>query len=316
MAGLKLRHPTKDDIEAYVGVWNSCRASLPQERAVTLEELRAEVFEDEDYDPAGCWLVETNGKAVAIARAALDSKRLEYGISDGQLSFEILPNWRGKGIEDQLMNRLLDYLRSKKIKYAQHYCYESETWKMDLARTHGFEDVRHFFRMVREGKKPPRKPKLREGIALRHVMFEDTSKSDIRCFVTTFNDTFSEHFSFSPASVSKWLRLQRVYEDVGRTTFAMQGRSVVGICFCEESVLYNRERGTKSGWVWVLGVKKSLRKKGIGRALLADAVDWLTKRGMDTVYLALDAENRKALALYTSLGFEVVQESVMYRLEL
>jgi ribosomal protein S18 acetylase RimI-like enzyme len=37
---------------------------------------------------------------------------------------------------------------------------------------------------------------------------------------------------------------------------------------------------------------------------------------MDTIYLGMDAENSRALGLYTSLGYEIHQESINYSLEL
>ena len=43
---------------------------------------------------------------------------------------------------------------------------------------------------------------------------------------------------------------------------------------------------------------------------------WIFDTGKDTIYLGVDAENRKALGLYTSLGFKIHTESINYDLKL
>ena len=82
------------------------------------------------------------------------------------------------------------------------------------------------------------------------------------------------------------------------------------------AAIYNKEKNKKTGWADILGVKKSCRKSGIGRALLSDGMHWIWNQGMDTIYLGMDAENSSALGLYTSLGYRIHEESITYRLEL
>ena len=84
----------------------------------------------------------------------------------------------------------------------------------------------------------------------------------------------------------------------------------------EISTVYNEENNTKVGWVDILGVNPPNRKTGIGRSLLSNGMRWIYDQGMDTIYLGMDAENSKALGLYTSLGYEIHKESVSYSLEL
>ena len=101
-----------------------------------------------------------------------------------------------------------------------------------------------------------------------------------------------------------------------RITFAKEGDNIAGVLLAEESTVYNKENDTLIGWANILGVMSQYRKKGIGRALLSDGMKWILDRGMDTIYLGMDAENAKALDLYTSLGFRVDEESISYRLDL
>lgn len=316
MGQIRYRHPTEADIGSIVRVWNLSRRGIPLERDSTIGELRAEVFDDEDYDVKGSWVAEANGEVVGFGRGIVERKRVESGMSEGFVTVEVVPGHRERGIEKEMMNRVLAYLRSRHLARAECSCPTLTGWRNTLFEEYGFKDARHFFRMVRKGDDLPKDVGIPAGVRFERKMFRDADEEDISLLVATFNDTFSEHFGFSPVSDKRWLRLRDAYEDFGMITFAVRDSRTVGMCFSDESVLYNKEHGSKAGWVWIIGVTKSERGKGIGRALLADSVSWLAGRGIDTVYLGLDAENRNALVLYTSLGFEVVYESVYYRLVL
>jgi ribosomal protein S18 acetylase RimI-like enzyme len=64
------------------------------------------------------------------------------------------------------------------------------------------------------------------------------------------------------------------------------------------------------GWVTQLGVDPSVRRRGLGRAVLAEACLRLGSAGPRIIGLGVEAENRQALGLYRSLGFEVAREWV------
>lgn len=106
-----------------------------------------------------------------------------------------------------------------------------------------------------------------------------------------------------------------MYQDVSRITLVID-EAPVGICKCGEYTRYNKENNTNIGEVGILGVIKSHRKKGIGKALLSDTMKWLHDRGIDTINISMDAENRNALGLYTSLGFKIEREDTVYHLKL
>jgi ribosomal protein S18 acetylase RimI-like enzyme len=64
------------------------------------------------------------------------------------------------------------------------------------------------------------------------------------------------------------------------------------------------------GWVTQLGVGRDARGRGLGRAVLAESCHRLAAAGARIVGLGVEAENRGALGLYLSLGFEVSREWV------
>jgi ribosomal-protein-alanine N-acetyltransferase len=65
-------------------------------------------------------------------------------------------------------------------------------------------------------------------------------------------------------------------------------------------------RGSK-GKVVSIGVHPDWRKKGVARELMKVAEDWFADSGASEVDLEVGVQNREALNLYSTLGYEVVK---------
>jgi ribosomal protein S18 acetylase RimI-like enzyme len=59
------------------------------------------------------------------------------------------------------------------------------------------------------------------------------------------------------------------------------------------------------GWIYYCAVDPAARGRGLGRALVAAAEDWLRARGCPKLQLMVRADNRAALGFYAALGLEV-----------
>jgi ribosomal protein S18 acetylase RimI-like enzyme len=65
------------------------------------------------------------------------------------------------------------------------------------------------------------------------------------------------------------------------------------------------------GCVYYVAVEPALRGKGLGRAIMSAAEDWLRQRGIIKLNLMVRAENRKVRSFYDALGYGE-QERVVY----
>jgi ribosomal protein S18 acetylase RimI-like enzyme len=62
-------------------------------------------------------------------------------------------------------------------------------------------------------------------------------------------------------------------------------------------------RASTWGYVQRVAVDPSVRRRGLGRLLVTDAIDWMRHRNVEHALVNTAADNTAALALYRSLGF-------------
>ncbi len=310
------RHPVREDLGLITSIMNGSRRETAFHRDLTTEEVNTETFEDPDYLTEGAWLASDGERTVAYGIAVVEESRLEAGLDDGIIELDVLPDARGRGIEDELVGLAVEYLRSRGVDHASARVEETEAWKETLLVRHDFVKVRHLFRLAWKGApEPPVRP-MPEGTTVTHTMFADMSDAEVATLLDVLNDTFSGHFDFAPQPLSRWTRWRDASEEPQMVSLAWKGEEVVAFCVTEDSRTYNAERGLRSGWIELLGVRKHFRCKGLGTAMLLDGMGWLRSLGHDTVFIGVDAENEGALGLYRSLGFEVQNQSRAYHLTL
>jgi mycothiol synthase len=312
VASVEYRHPSKADIEAINDVINRSGKELPLHRDETVAETREFTFEEDDYDPEGFLLAIIGSAVVGYGGSHVNDHRVKAGKNDAWITVEVVPEHRGEGIEQNLMRFGLDYIKSRNMVLAHRSCFGTEGWRHDVSVEFGFEDARHFFLMEWKEKVAPVPIQPPAGILLEHAKFKDASDETVIAFAKAMNEAFADHYNFVPRPSEKFLKWRETDENITRLSWAKEGAKVVGVCMCAESALFNKENNIKVGWANILGVVQSHRKRGIGRALLSEGMRWIFDRRMDTIYLGMDAENRNALELYTSLGFKVHTESITY----
>lgn len=66
-----------------------------------------------------------------------------------------------------------------------------------------------------------------------------------------------------------------------------------------------QRQGTESVYLYSLWLDPVARGYGLGRSLVAEAVDWARSQRVQRVTLRVNRDNARALAVYDSLGFTV-----------
>lgn len=309
---LELQHLTEDQLDQLIDILARSRANNPYERRLSREEARAFTLMDVEFDPEGSWVAYVGGEAVGFGSVVVEANRIAAGMDDGHVDVEVVPESRGQGIEQRLLEEAFRYLRSRCVGKAKTRSMFADVWRRSLYESNSFEEEFRVYSLVRRGRADVAPAPLPEGFSLDHRLLSECSDEQISVLVDAFNASFRDHFSFSPERPERWVNYRDHGEDIEMIALAMKDGQAVGVCVSEESRKLNEERGERTGWINILGVRPEHRRLGLGRALLADGMRWILGQGMDTVYLGVFARNEKALDLYRSFGFEKDRENIWY----
>ncbi len=299
-----------------IDVLAKARADDPHRRRLTHDEARSETFLDPDFDPQGTWLATLDGEVAGFGLVLVEANRIKAGKDDAYVDIDVVPEHQGKGVEQKLLEKSFDYLRSRNVGKALSRAPAKDDWRRSLLTTHSFEETYRVYILVRRGRAEVRDVPPPAGFRLERRNLRDCSDDDISKVVDVFNDSFRDHFNFAPERAERFINARDCGNDPLVLTLAVTDDGIAGFCLSEESSTFNEEKGERTGWVDILGVRPKFRRLGLGGALLSDGMRWILDKGMDTIYLGVFAKNEKALGLYRSFGFSNDMESVWYSKDL
>jgi len=298
------------DEEDWVRVRNAAFKEYEDDRQIAVDEFR--IFEKApDFDSKGRFIAELDGKPVGIIHAHVDKKREER---KGFIrSFGIIPEFRGKGVEEKLVNIALKELKSRGMEIVQGWAVDTREDRIRLWENLGFKLVRKFSLMKRDLDKIPSDIGENKEVVLKPLR-KDLDE-DLKVLTWLSNECFKEHFNFRPGTFEEmvyWLRKDPWFKEQVWffTIFDEEHVGYIGVGIDEK---YNVEKNVKSGWIMDIGVLKPNRIRGIGTRLMLQGMETLKAKGMTTAMLGVDDWNvTKAMKLYEKVGFKVVKKDFTY----
>jgi len=179
----------------------------------------------------------------------------------------------------------------------------------------GYEETRHYWRMLIDFDGPPVAPQWADGIAIDAC----DPERELEAIVRASRDAFQDHYGFAAGSIEAELeRARHRVEsdpdfDPSLWFLAKDGSGIAGLCFCSP----NAAGDETTGYVQTLAVRPAWRRRGLGRALLLHAFAELHRRGKHRVALHVDAQSiTGATRLYESVGMHVDELSHEHELEI
>lgn len=167
----------------------------------------------------------------------------------------------------------------------------------------GYRPIRHSFRMEIELQASTLSPAEPEGFVLR-PMGAGEEEHVYEVHQQSFEDAWM-HARDSYELWEHWLVKPPSF-DPSLWFVAEADGEIVGVAICRI-----RESEAGLGWVNILGVLRSHRRRGIGEALLRHAFAEFAQRGCERVGLGVDAESPTgAVALYERAGMHVARRSL------
>jgi ribosomal protein S18 acetylase RimI-like enzyme len=70
-------------------------------------------------------------------------------------------------------------------------------------------------------------------------------------------------------------------------------------------------RAGRVGYIQRLAVDPDVRRRGVGRVLVVDALTWMHRRQLDDALVNTGSDNTAALELYRGLGFVELPEPLL-----
>ena len=185
-----------------------------------------------------------------------------------------------------------------------------------LLRRTGFSVVRYFNEMHRPLEGVPL-PEVRLADGLDLVTMRPELSEDVRL---AHNAAFRDHWGSEPRDEESWgftVNDPQARPDLSAVVLDRSSGIVAGYQLASHDPDGAVSRGYSEGYTDLLGVRREYRGRGIGQALLADAMRRFAAAGMDRASLDVDSENPTgALALYEKMGYFAVNRSLAWDKEL
>lgn len=171
-----------------------------------------------------------------------------------------------------------------------------------LLEREGYAPARYFLRMEMplDGAEPA--PEWPEGVRVRAFV----PGKDERRFYDAAEEAMADHWGHVPIEFDQW-KLRRMGSTFDPTLWfiAEDGGEAAGV------MLGSVSEGV--GWVDTLGVRRPWRRRGLGMALLRQAMATFRGRGLERMALGVDAASPTgATRLYERAGMRVAQQHATY----
>jgi mycothiol synthase len=229
------------------------------------------------------------------------------------------PGWQGTGIGTGLLGWMEARTRQR---FAEDgidgssprlrlFMEQQHTHQASLFEDSGYRIVRYFNEMHRPLDAGFPDVPLEDGLEL--VGFGPELHEPVR---QAHNDAFRDHWGSEPRDEEGWgfvVNDPQARPDLSAVVVEKESGTVAGYQIASHDAGNAALRGFSEGYTDLLGVRREFRGRGIARALLADAMKRFAAAGMDKASLDVDSENPTgALALYTRMGYTVVNRSMAW----
>jgi mycothiol synthase len=178
-----------------------------------------------------------------------------------------------------------------------------------LYTARGYRPVRDFYEMIRDLAQPLPGLTVPDGVDLEQYSAERSADA-----LLVRNEAFRDHWGSTERTKDEWANF------TGAASFRPEF-SIVAYCDGEPAgILLSQEReylGARELYIALVGTRRQARKRGIGRAMLTQAITAGKAVGFGLASLGVDADSlTNAVRLYESVGFRIERTATAYRKEL
>jgi GNAT superfamily N-acetyltransferase len=303
--GIDLRPAGRDDLEPAVAMARAMHGHAAVRDVESLRPRFEALIGDVDAVP---FLATEAGQALGLGVIQF-RRRLNFPTFEGWISeLYVRPESRRRGVGRALLDGLVAEWRLRGSHRLQAKVPAGADDAAALLASTGFEGWMIDFRL-RPLEHPAASP-LPNGVLIRPLGLDDVDA------VTSLVADFGPARAPAPERMDAVLRVfhehaRRVSAGSAASSVAERDGDVVGVCTLE----WQRPYWTDDTHAWLpdLVVGEHARRRGIGRALVADALARAHEIGASQLSLESGPRRMAAHALYRSMGFEDVGRTYLLR---
>ena len=293
---MTLRPPGEDEVDAILELMNAHQLAAFGEADVTEDELRT-------------WLTSPSVEAERDIRVLEREGRL-VGYVDVDPSKSDPPKWwcdlklAPDSDADAITSELVGWLEERADKGTLRvWTSATDARVVSAVERLGFWPARHSYRMeidLAEGMPEPDWP---AGISVR-TLAGGEERRIYDAFMEVWQDT-SDPPDESFEEWTHWLTREETFEP-SMWFLALSGDELAGFAICRQDAT-----DPAAGHVWLLGVRRPWRRRGLGHALLLLSFQAFRRRGWTRGTLGVDASSPTgATRLYERAGMRVYRDTL------
>jgi mycothiol synthase len=279
---------------------------LDSDNDLYINENSKELFLSQpDIDPENnCFMAEIDNITVGILRVAYEAK-IHRVVSN----LFVNPEYRKIGIGRQLLQTAIDrssHLNAQVLHIQVAVDNDAGRFLLEQA---GFAAVRRYWKLTKKNNGVHQNT-LPSGYQLRFFNIDQ----DEEALTELQNISFMDSWGFSPNTVEQISSKARLndWESGGILILQNINNKMVGYNWTHR----HKKHKSTHGYIGMTGIHPELRGLGLGRYIVQSGINYLNSLKIPNVTLEVDANNMPARELYLSLGFELLEETIWYELNL
>jgi len=283
----------------------------------TPEDLASYYGSSPDRNPySEIVIAEAVGEPIAYGRVWTDPG------SEGGLVYwhnaHVVPEWRNTDLRLAMLRfneRQIISMAKRKDMKGPFVCKvwvldEPNDWR-DMIVSEGYRAVMYFFEMIRRNLDDIPEVSFPDGLELRPPEPEDYPKIWNASKEAFRGKPWFVEASYDEKYYDAWRKSPAFQPDLWRV--AWDGDEVAGMARNEISIDQNREFGRSRGYTQHLSVSPKWRRRGLGRALLAESLKMMREKGMEEASLDVETQSTTGeVHLYESMGYETHRKFAHY----
>lgn len=277
--------------------------SIDRDGEETSEEYLRSMLEWPNFDAAqNAWIAELDGHFAGYSQIIPRPK------SYSSMYIAVHPLQRRKGLGSTLLSLALDRAREAEVNMFLVYATRRNAGSNAFLMRHGFEVVATSGAMVAPVAELPQ-AEIPSGYFIRRYPELGDPAIVVQALDRGYRDMVGHGQNVTSAD-----RYIKYYGAEGIHLLFDEKETLIGICAGTPAGKTD-ERGV-SDLLDAPGVVREYRQRGFQRFLALRVMHWLREKGMHPITLEYWGDDEQAIAIYRSLGFELVNEQLTYQKEL